>query len=188
MGKALKGRVYWANRFSHALWRVRSAVGLAKSPRRFAAVVEGKIYRSGRIDPKSLQWVAQQTGIKTVVDLGAFEDGSVEDQAIDEVCERLGLCRHVYRLRGTGAGDPQQYVNALKKLRDESALPVLVHCAAGAQRTGACVLLYRHLYEGVRIRDAYRETIECGHPAGEWRLLAYIAENLETIREGVNEN
>jgi protein tyrosine/serine phosphatase len=176
------------SRAAHVWWRVQSVVGLAKSPRRFGVVVEGKIYRSGRIDPVSLQWVAQQSGIKTVVDLGAFVDGSAEDRAIAEAAEALGLKRYVFRLRGTGAGDPQRYVDALRVLRDESAYPVLVHCAAGAQRTGACVLLYRHLFEGEPVREAYRETIECGHPAGEWRLLAYIAENMETIRQGVNKN
>lgn len=150
-------------------------------------MVEGKIYRSGRLDPVSLGCVVEKVGIRTVVDLGAFVDGSAEDIAIKEAIEKFGLIRHVFRLRGTGGGDPQQYINALRVLKDASAHPVLVHCAAGAQRTGVCVLLYRHIFEGVAVREAYRETIECGHPASEWRLLAYVAENIEGIKRGVEE-
>lgn len=188
MGKAVANRKYWGSRVGHAVWRIRRVLGLTRAPRRFGAVVEGKIYRSGRIDPESLAWVVERAGVRTVVDLGAFVDGSAEDQAIREAVEQHGIARHVFRLKGTGGGDPQQYVNALKVLRDESAHPVLVHCAAGAQRTGACTLLYRHIFEGVPVREAYRETVEWGHPKSEWRLLAYIAENLETIKRGLSES
>ena len=88
-----------------------------------------------------------------------------------------------FSLRGDGSGDRQQYVTALSIMADPVRQPVLVHCAAGAQRTGVIVMLYRHIVEGVPMHEANRESLQYGREPDDWVALAYLAENLAPIKE-----
>ena len=51
---------------------------------------------------------------------------------------------------GDGTGDPENYVMALARVVQavSDQQRVLVHCTAGAQRTGAVIGLYRTLLQG----------------------------------------
>lgn len=145
--------------------------------RNFGVVAEGRLYRSGRLTPESLERIAKQTHIKTVVDLGGNRPGAPEEAAEQDAAARLGLRRVVLRLEGDGTGDPNMYVEALRILGDAANQPALVHCAAGAQRTGAATILYRHCVEGKTITEAYPEAAEYGHkPGKDWKMLAYLAD------------
>jgi protein tyrosine/serine phosphatase len=44
----------------------------------------------------------------------------------------------------------------LALLDDSRSLPILVHCNAGAERTGCAVILYRHVVHGKAIDDVDR--------------------------------
>ena len=151
-------------------------------PRNFRVVVEGRIYRSGQLTERMLRGVCREYSIRSIIDL------SVQDQARPEtIMERrvsgeIGVTRHEFSLAGDGSGDPQHYVAVLGLMADAENHPILVHCAAGAQRTSAAVILYRHIVEGRSLREAYPESFEFGHKPDEWELLAYLAENLDRIR------
>ncbi len=152
--------------------------------RNFDTVVAGEIYRSGRFKPRVLRRYQDKYGIKTVVDFGAWHEGSPEEAAEQAMAEELGITRYVFRLNGHGTGDPNRYVQGLRVITDPANWPVLVHCAAGAQRTGGAVILYRHLEEGVPIEDAFVEASRHGHdPKRNTELFPYIAENLDVIAE-----
>ncbi|MBL0927545.1 MAG: tyrosine-protein phosphatase [Phycisphaerales bacterium] len=152
-------------------------------PRNFGVVEAGQIYRSGRLTPETMEKVVRQNGIRTVVDLGAWKEGSPEDEAARAAAERNGAVRvRLPRLEGDGTGDPNSYVLALRMMADPSKRPVLVQCAAGAQRTGACVILYRHVVEGRPIAEVYPESFEHRHDPGDnWKMLAYLADWAEPI-------
>ncbi|MBL8990436.1 MAG: tyrosine-protein phosphatase [Phycisphaerae bacterium] len=111
--------------------------------RRFAEVEPGRVYRSGRLSPAQLQAKVRQHGIRTIVDLGAFEPGSPEARTAERTALALGVDRFVFGLRGDGTGEPQDYVEALRIALDPARQPVLVHCAAGTHRTSVCVALIR---------------------------------------------
>jgi protein tyrosine/serine phosphatase len=73
-------------------------------------------------------------------------------------------------------------------MTDPRNQPVLVHCAAGAERTGAAMILYRHAMEAERIIDAYREATEFKtSPTDNWVMLAYIAEWNDEIERAFRE-
>lgn len=151
-------------------------------PRNFGAVEAGAIYRSGRLTENTLRTIHDEHNIRTIIDLGAYQPQSEEEQTEVRVADELGLVRHQYRLVGDGTGDPNQFIEAVRLMADSDTHPVLVHCAAGAQRTSTVVILYRHLVEGVPIHEAYPESFEFKHEPDNYHLLAYLADNIGAIR------
>lgn len=143
--------------------------------RNFGVVEAGQIYRSGRQTPAMMERIVKAHGIKTIIDLGAFEPGSREEASADQTAKALGVARHRFGLFGDGTGDPNEYVAALRLLADPALRPVLVHCAAGAQRTSGCVVLYRHLVQGRPLTEAFPESFEFKHdPRRNPKLRPYL--------------
>jgi hypothetical protein len=152
-------------------------------PRNFGTVVDGRIYRSGRLTTRTLRGVIREHGIRTIVDLGTYRRGSKPARAMREIAEQMGVDRYSMYLLGDGRGNPNAFVDALRIMSDPERQPVLVQCAAGAHRTGAAVLLYRHVVEGVPIQLAYEESFEHGHEEDDWEMLAYVADWVDEIAE-----
>ncbi len=156
---------------------------LDDTPKNFGVVQDGAIYRSGELEPGSLEWLADRKHIKSVIDLGAYDPGSEHERTMRELAGELGLNRYEFRMHGDAKGDPQDYARVLALLADPANQPAVVHCAAGAQRTGMAVLLYRTIVEGVPVGEAYQETLGFGHdPADNERFLTYLIENIDEIR------
>ncbi|RMH28470.1 MAG: hypothetical protein D6693_03820 [Planctomycetota bacterium] len=154
-------------------------------PRNTGVVEPGSLYRAGRQTPSTFRMLHDRWGVRTIVDLGAYRPGTPEERAARETTERLGIERHrFFNLRGDATGNPNEYVAALRLMSDPSKRPLLVMCAAGAQRTGLAVLLYRRIVQGVPFERAYPELERYGHePGKDWRLLTYLAEHYHEIKE-----
>ncbi len=143
--------------------------------RNFGVVEEGKVFRSGRQTPAMMKHLVEQHKIKTIVDLGAYGDGSIEEKQAQATAAALGVRRVRYYLHGDGTGDPNAYVAALRVMVDAASHPVLVHCAAGAQRTSGCVMLYRLATKGEPFENTYAEAQAYKHrPARNPHLLPYL--------------
>ncbi|MCB9845235.1 MAG: hypothetical protein H6811_04520 [Phycisphaeraceae bacterium] len=155
-------------------------------PRNFGTVVEGRIYRSARLTDPMVRHVVESKHLKTILDLGAYEPDSEREAEMRAMAEELGVRRFRFSLIGDGTGNPNYYVQALRLMQDDRALPMLVMCGAGAQRTGACVLLYRTLVEGKTIQESYAETFRYKHdPGDDWIMLAYVADWNDEIRRSL---
>jgi hypothetical protein len=139
-------------------------------------VVDGRIYRSGRLGPEALRRVIVDHGVRTIVDFGVWKNHPSDGAERDAVTRELGVSVFQLWLSGDGRGNPNAYVEALRVMADPARQPVLVQCAAGAMRTGAAVLLYRHVIEGVPIQEAYAETFAYGLHPSSWKMLAYLAD------------
>jgi protein tyrosine/serine phosphatase len=124
-------------------------------PRRFAPVVDGRLYRSGRVSPAQLERLQRQYGIRRVISLLDADDQATlaEQQAAD----RLGIEWHNIPLTGDGASTAAERDQLRQLLADPDAPPTLVHCAAGVNRTGLAIGLYR---------------LHCQH----WKLEQVLAE------------
>lgn len=132
-------------------------------PRNFGVVEAGQIYRSGRQTPAMMERLVREHGIRTIIDLGAFGLDTREEREAQRTAAALGVDRFRFTLQGDGTGDPNEYVAALRLMTDPARRPVLVHCAAGAQRTSGCVVLYRHIVQGKTVDQVFPEAFEFEH-------------------------
>ncbi len=118
-------------------------------PKRFGVVVQGEIYRSGQLSRFLVESTLQKHKIRQIVDLTGFGDAEPDHRAEVEAAKRLGIAHYSFHLRGDGTGNIENYAAALEiicKAR-QAGEPVLVHCAAGSQRTGGTIAAYRLLFE-----------------------------------------
>jgi protein tyrosine/serine phosphatase len=153
-------------------------------PKEFGVVAQGRVYRSGRLQERMLRKVLDQNQIRTVIDFGGWDPGTPEAAMEASVCAEKDIERHMLPMIGDGRGDPNNYVQALRIMSDPEKQPVLVHCAAGSQRTGAAVLLYRRFIEGRTFDEVFDETLSHGHdPSDNPQLLLYLAEWADDIAE-----
>jgi len=124
-------------------------------PKRFAAVVEGRLYRSGQISPAQLERLARDHGIRTVISLLARE--APESVAERRTAEWLGIAWHCIPLPGNGASTPAERAQVKTLLFDPDAGSTLVHCAAGVNRTGLAVGMYRLHIQGWTLEQVLEE-------------------------------
>lgn len=167
-------------------WAARYNLRDNAIPRNFGVVEEGKVYRSGRLTPAATSSVVRRHAIKTIIDFGAYAPGSVEERVAQQTAEALGVNRFRFSLHGDGTGDPMQYVYALRLMAKPELQPVLIHCAAGAQRTSACVMFYRDIYQGLPIEKTYEEAFDFKHDdTRNPELRPYVLRWSEKIKAAV---
>ncbi len=138
-------------------WYARFGVRDHVWARNFAVVEAGELYRSGRLTPTATARIVENRGIRTIIDLGAFHPGSAEERRAQRAAEALGVTRYRLDLEGDATGNPNEYAHALRILNDPANRPVLVHCAAGSERTGCFVALYRAQERGVTVAETLDE-------------------------------
>ena len=129
-------------------------------PKRFGVVEEGRLYRCGEISPRELERVARERGVRTVLSL--LNPSVPESVAEREAAERLGLRWINVPLPGNGASTPEQRELIKAVLFDSEAAPLLVHCAAGANRTGLAAGMYRLHRQGWTLEQVLGEMRQYG--------------------------
>ena len=117
-------------------------------PKRFGVVKEGRIYRSGQLSASLIKRTLVKYKIGVIVSLSGDSD-DVDKNAERQAAAELGIERLVFPLGGNGTGDINNYAEAIAAICEaqEKGNPVLVLCAAGAQRPGGVVATYRLLVE-----------------------------------------
>lgn len=146
-------------------------------PRNFGVVEPGEIYRSGRLTPAATEAVVKAHGIRTIVDLGAYDKDPVAERIAQRTAKALGVTRHVFRLQGDGTGDPTMYVAALRLMADPANRPILVHCSAGSERTSACVMMYRAAFQDRPFDDTFAEALAHKHdPDDNPEMRGYLTQ------------
>lgn len=133
------------------------------SPKRFGVVESGQVYRSGQIAGHLIEEVLRSHQIGLVVDL--TDDAPVDPRELaDQQAERraidqLGIERRQHVLIADGTGDVVTYAAAVRSVVEgvRTGRPVLVHCAAGTQRTGGVVALYRLMVQQQPADEVLRE-------------------------------
>ncbi|MEM1330365.1 MAG: tyrosine-protein phosphatase [Planctomycetota bacterium] len=144
-------------------WWAAKVVWPTVVPKRFVTVIDGEMYRSGELSPAALSNMIEKHGIRTVIDLGAFKEGTKEDALQQRTADAMGATRYRFKLYGDSGGNPNHYAEALRLMTDPANHPVLVHCGAGTERTGCTIALYRQIYEGQTLEEAFAEADDRGH-------------------------
>ena len=152
--------------------------------KRFGIVEQGSIYRSGQISAPLIKKTLLNYNIRVIVDLTGEDPNDIDQQAEKKAAAELGIEVKRYPLRGNGTGDVNNYARAVIAIADAGKrnLPVLVHCAAGAQRTGGVIAAYRLL---VQKKDPAFITSEMKRygwsPKDNPALLPYLNENMADL-------
>jgi len=155
-------------------------------PKRFGVVVAGEVYRSGQISRYLIADVINRYQIGTIVDLNGFDPNDADQQAEATVSRSKGVRHYCFPLRGNGTGKIAYYADAIETIvgSQRSRIPVLVHCYAGTQRTGACVSFYRLLILKDRPESVYEELGRYGWDAGSNQvLIEYVNSHLRELAE-----
>lgn len=121
---------------------VRDDVSLGVVLANFREVDPGRFFRSGQLDPDQLREVVTTFGIRTVVNLRGESPGKswYEDEV--RAARELGVAHHDVRLSSRSLPRPGELAKLLALYR-EASYPILVHCDAGADRSGEADALYR---------------------------------------------
>ena len=159
-------------------------------PKRWGVVQAGKIYRSGRLSAALVTRTLRKNNIAVIIDLTGDEPDDTDQNAEKKAAVELGIERLNLPLKGNGTGDINNYAHAIAAIVDakRKGKPVLVHCAAGAQRTGGVIACYRMLVEKKSPSFAYAELLRY-----DWKdkpdqiLLNYINSNMAKLAELLKE-
>ena len=152
--------------------------------KRWGVVTAGKVYRSGQVSKWMLEKKLRQHGIQVVIDMNGIEADDEHQEAEIATVARMGIEHHRFKLGGDGTGDINNYAQAIEIIHrcEQEGRPVLVHCAAGAQRTGGVVAAYRVLVLGQSPKDAYAELSKYGWKAHkDQALLEYLNGHMEEL-------
>ena len=141
------------------------AVGAAERPAKWAEKIEraglpnlhrvdAKLYRSAQPTAEGMTNLVA-LGVKTVVNLRDNHSDSDEIGALPLTAKRIEIF--------TGNLKVEQVKEFLAIMDDTNAVPVLVHCQHGADRTGTMCAFYRILRQGWEVEDAISEMKDGGY-------------------------
>ncbi len=153
-------------------------------PKRWAVVKKHRIYRSGRIAARLMRRTLAGHKIKVIVDLTGDNPKNPSQTAEKAAASQLGIELHRFTLRGSGTGDVNLYAEAVAAviLAEKQDRPVLIHCAAGVQRTGGVIAFYRLLVDKLPPEMVLAELMKNGfNPKRNRKLLPYINKNFSRI-------
>ncbi|HVW02471.1 MAG TPA: tyrosine-protein phosphatase [Planctomycetaceae bacterium] len=160
-------------------------------PKRWGTVKAGQIYRSGQLS----RWVVEKTlarhRISVIVDMCTEQPHDLDQRAELAAAEKLQIDHLWFPLAGDGTGDIHEYAGALKALTEAVAAdrPVLVHCAAGADRTGGVIAGYRMLIQHRSPEEAYAEMLSYGwDPRRNRKLVDYLNSHMSELVDLLVEN
>ena len=168
---------------------VVSGIGLWKSVlrdrlivKKWGTVVPGAVFRSGQISRHLIEPTLQQNQIRHIVCMTS-PDAEDQDQQVElSVARKLGI-EHVFLpLNGRGVGKVEHFTEAVKlvAINAQQGEPVLVHCHAGAQRTGGVVAAYRLLIEQRTPQFVLAELRDYGwNPRRDQILVDFVNAHLE---------
>ena len=128
-------------------------------PKRFGEVVENEIFRSGRIHEDIYSSVLKDNEIDVIISFTERKPNHNWQLHEIEIAKDLDIPIYRFPLKGDGTGNPAEYQKALVKLKQEenAGKKILLHCAAGTNRTGGAVFLYRTIFEEIADNKAISE-------------------------------
>lgn len=175
----LRDRLRWKPFRSYPLWRQALAVvliglgvvaagagawaGYLRLTGNIHEVEPGRVYRSGQLWPSQLASLLQEKGIRTVINLRGENPG--RDWYDDEirVTTAAGV-RHVSLPMSANVEPSEELLARLIATLGSAQQPMLIHCEAGADRSGLASALYKLINKGEEPAEADRQlSFRYGH-------------------------
>ena len=107
----------------------------------FHEVEHGLIYRSAQLDAKDLTERTKQVGLKSILNLRGESSGDDWYESELAVSRSMGLTHLNYRMSASESLNLNQMQEILE-LIEKAPKPLLIHCKAGADRTGLVAAIY----------------------------------------------
>lgn len=158
-----KNLLFGTGGFLLALLALGAYVGLYTGNVR--AVVDGRVYRSAQIVGPSLRATMAARlghsleeelvshGVRTVVNLRGYSPNSRWYQAEVALCRRIGVEHRDVELSDHRLPPPER-LQELFEIFEKESYPILIHCQAGADRSGLIGALYLIQYQQVPLAQA----------------------------------
>ena len=102
---------------------------------------EGVAYRSAQLNGNQLRKLASQAGIRSIINLRGSKPGKPWYEEEVAVADELGIHHVDYGLSASSPLTIEQMME-LQRLFERMPKPILIHCKAGADRTGLASALY----------------------------------------------
>jgi len=157
----------------------------------FHILSPGKAYRSAQLNKKALKDCIHEFGIKTILNLRESVTNADWYQEEKMVAADHGVQHLDFNLSEYDEVSVEDLEKIAALLRD-APKPILIHCAAGADRTGLVSALYRYKLEGLAPEKSFGElSMWYGHvPLLRNRVLAmdtsfwrYVSHDLKKASE-----
>jgi len=179
-GRKLLAAVAIACLIGGGVWFWKNVAQDRLIPRRWAAVEEHSIYRSGQLSSALVKRTLRSHGIKVIVALNSETPTDKNQQAERKAADELGIELLRFPLKGDGTGEVHLYAAAIAAIAQarRQGKPVLVHCSAGVMRAGGVIACYQLLVEGKSPSEALKELKQHGWKPHDRTLLSYINQNL----------
>ena len=129
----------------------------------FHTVIAGELYRSAQPTTSQLERYARDYGIRTIVNLrGASRNATWYSDEIS-TARRLGI-KHIDFSMAASKGLTAAQADQLVALLKDAPKPILIHCQAGADRTGLVSVIYSQRIAGIPTEKAERQlSLYFGH-------------------------
>ena len=157
-------------------------------PKNFGVVDPGLVFRSGQISASLIGSTLRAHDIRSVVALAATGADENDTRAEQAAAAEQHVDWRLFPLAGDGTGKPQTYADAVAAVAGDvrDKRPVLVHCVAGAQRTGGVVALYQLLVEHKDPAEVERGIEHFGHdPRQSPALIPFLNDHMHDIAAGL---
>lgn len=129
----------------------------------FYTVEQGKIYRSKQLDAKKFELYIKKYGIKTLVNLRGENPGKKWWEKEKKAASKNNV--QFYNISMNAKKLPsKENVLKLLSIYDNAPKPILIHCQAGANRTGEAAALWKIYKQGTTKEEALKQlAIKYGH-------------------------
>jgi protein tyrosine/serine phosphatase len=141
MMKRSKTRVA-ATAIALVLGSLAAYAGVLQISGNFHTVIAGQLYRSAQPTSAQLERYVRDHGIETVINLRGENTADWYKQEI-ATSEKLGIKHIDFRMSASQELDPERAAELVAVMKS-APKPILIHCQAGADRSGLASALYSH--------------------------------------------
>jgi protein tyrosine phosphatase (PTP) superfamily phosphohydrolase (DUF442 family) len=153
----------------------------------FRPIKDGQAYRSAQLDAESLELVLATYGIRTIINLRGENEDESWYQSQRSITESAGVAQVDIRMSASEL-PPRDELLKLYDTYLAADYPILIHCKAGADRTGAAAAIWRMVVLGESRRDARRELSPLfGHLRSVYPEMDELVEIFEPTREWIEQ-
>jgi tyrosine-protein phosphatase SIW14 len=154
--------------------------------KKWGVIVPGVAFRSGQISQYLVHESLKKHEIQHIICMTSPDSKDIDQQEELRASNELNADFVYLPLNGRGVGKVEHFTKAVVLLTQDiqKQEPVLVHCHAGAQRTGGIVAAYRLLIENRSTEFVIEELEAYGwNRRRDQILLDFINENLRKAAE-----